>query len=87
LSRIEKKQRERERGVCVVEAPTAADMYRTPTAVRSSMCAGRVVQDRSRQQQKNGPVGRLFLWKEWNTRTAVDGKFVLSFQNETVLVK
>jgi hypothetical protein len=36
------------------------------------MYAGRVVQDRNRQQQRNGPVVRLYLWKEWNTHTAVD---------------
>ena len=44
----------------------------TPTAPWYLRCAGRVVQDRSRQQHKNGPVGRLYLWKEWSTRTAVD---------------
>ncbi len=45
---------------------------RTPTAPWSLRCAGRVVEDRSRQQHKNGPVGRLYLWKEWSTHTAVD---------------
>jgi hypothetical protein len=45
---------------------------RTPTAPWSLRCAGRVVQDRSRQQHKNGPAGRLYLWKEWSTHTAVD---------------
>ncbi len=30
----------------------------------SLMCSGRVVQDRIRQQQRNGPVDRLYLWKE-----------------------
>jgi hypothetical protein len=44
----------------------------TPTTPWYLRCAGRVVQDRSRQQHKNGPVGRLYLWKEWSTRTAVD---------------
>ena len=33
----------------------------TPTAPWYLRCAGRVVQDRSRQQHKNGPVGRLYL--------------------------
>ena len=45
---------------------------RTLTSQWSLMCAGRVVQDRSRQQHKNGPVDRLYLWKEWNTHTVVD---------------
>jgi hypothetical protein len=44
----------------------------TPNAQWSLRCAGRVVQNRSRQQHKNGPVGRLYLWKEWSTRTVVD---------------
>jgi hypothetical protein len=44
---------------------------KTPTAQWSLMCAGRVVQDRSRQH-RNGPVGRLYLWKVWNTHNAVD---------------
>ncbi len=39
----------------------------------SLMCVGRIVQDRSRQQHRNGPVDQFYLWKEWNTRTTVDG--------------
>jgi hypothetical protein len=31
-----------------------------------------VCQDRIRQQLRNGPVVRLYLWKEWNTLTVVD---------------
>ncbi len=27
--------------------------------------------DRRRQQHRNGPVGRFYLWKEWNTPTVV----------------
>ncbi len=45
---------------------------RTPTAQWSLMWAGRVVQDRSWQQHRNGPVDRLYSWKEWNTLTVVD---------------
>jgi hypothetical protein len=47
-------------------------VQKTPTARWSLMCSGRVVQDRSRQQHRNGPVVGLYLWKEWNTRTEVD---------------
>jgi hypothetical protein len=36
------------------------------------MYSGRVVQDSRRQQHRNGPVVRLYLWKEWNTHTTVD---------------
>ena len=45
---------------------------RTPTTEWSLTCTGRVVQDRNRQQHRNGSVGWLYLWKEWNTHTEVD---------------
>ncbi len=55
---------------------------RTPTAQWSLMCAGRVVQDRRRQQHRNGPVDRPYLWNEWNTHTVVDAS---STQDLTLL--
>jgi hypothetical protein len=33
---------------------------------------GRIVEDRNRQQHRNGSVVRFYLWKEWNTHTVVD---------------
>jgi hypothetical protein len=39
------------------------------------MCVGRIVQDSMIGEDNDtitGPVGRLYLWKEWNTHTTVD---------------
>jgi hypothetical protein len=51
---------------------------RTPTVRWFLKCVGRVVQDRNRQQHKNGPVVRLYLWKEWKTHTVVDASSTLT---------
>jgi hypothetical protein len=61
--------------IMCVETPTAA-MYKTPstpTSARSSQCARvGLYKIGADNDTITGPVGRLYLWKEWNTRTAVD---------------
>jgi hypothetical protein len=60
--------------LCSIVCPHRYVEEQTSTTTRSSICVGRVIQVRRLIETDNtdtGPVGRIYLWKEWNTLTVV----------------
>ncbi len=64
-------RRSRNQGPECAKTPTSADMQTNKLLKIFSIFSGRVVEDRNRHRVTR-PLGRIYLWKDWNTHTVVD---------------